>query len=113
MSNESRQRLDEYTSEASDADVRRIRGELDGMNRGPVGKVWNDVRSLWALVCDPAANWGSKAMAIGALIYLISPLDAVPDLIPIAGLADDVGVILAAVSSLCFELKKYKDKIGL
>ena len=35
-----------------------------------------------------------KAMIIGALGYLISPLDVVPDAIPIAGLADDLGVLV-------------------
>jgi uncharacterized membrane protein YkvA (DUF1232 family) len=38
-----------------------------------------------------AAN---KAMIIGALGYLISPLDVMPDAIPIAGLADDLGVLI-------------------
>lgn len=36
----------------------------------------------------------NKAMIIGALGYLISPLDVVPDAIPIAGLADDLGVLV-------------------
>jgi len=38
-----------------------------------------------------AAN---KAMIIGALGYLISPLDVVPDAIPIAGLSDDLAVLI-------------------
>ena len=38
-----------------------------------------------------AAN---KAMIIGALGYMISPLDVVPDAIPIAGLTDDLAVLL-------------------
>ena len=36
----------------------------------------------------------NKAMIIGALGYLISPVDVVPDAIPIAGLADDLGVLV-------------------
>jgi uncharacterized membrane protein YkvA (DUF1232 family) len=36
----------------------------------------------------------NKAMIIGALGYLISPLYVVPDAIPIAGLADDLGVLV-------------------
>ena len=36
----------------------------------------------------------NKALIIGALGYLISPLDVVPDAIPIAGLTDDLGVLL-------------------
>ncbi len=33
-------------------------------------------------------------MIIGALGYMISPLDVVPDAIPIAGLSDDLAVLL-------------------
>jgi len=36
----------------------------------------------------------NKAMIIGALGYMISPLDVIPDAIPIAGLSDDLAVLL-------------------
>ena len=35
-----------------------------------------------------------KAIIIGALGYMISPRDAIPDAIPIAGLTDDLAVLL-------------------
>ena len=35
-----------------------------------------------------------KAIIIGALGYMISPLDVVPDAIPIVGLGDDLAVLL-------------------
>ena len=35
-----------------------------------------------------------KAIIIGALGYMISPLDVVPDAIPIAGLSDDLAVLI-------------------
>ena len=35
-----------------------------------------------------------KAIIIGALGYLISPLDVMPDAIPIVGLADDMAVLV-------------------
>ena len=44
-----------------------------------------------------AAN---KAMIIGALGYLISPLDVMPDAIPIAGLADDLGVLIVVLKKV-------------
>ncbi len=34
-----------------------------------------------------------KAIIIGALGYMISPLDVIPDAIPIAGLTDDLAVL--------------------
>ena len=51
-----------------------------------------------------------KAIAIGALLYLIFPLDAIPDIIPALGLTDDVAVITVAISNLTkhygFRIKK-------
>lgn len=35
-----------------------------------------------------------KAMIIGALGYMISPFDVIPDAIPIVGLTDDVAVLI-------------------
>ena len=46
----------------------------------------------------------NKAMIIGALGYLISPLDVVPDAIPIAGLADDLGVLVFVLKKVCTDI---------
>lgn len=45
-----------------------------------------------------------KAIIIGALGYMISPFDVIPDAIPIAGLTDDLAVLL-------FVLKKVWDGV--
>lgn len=42
----------------------------------------------------------AKTAIIGALGYLISPIDAIPDIIPIVGLTDDIGVIAAALAAV-------------
>lgn len=39
----------------------------------------------------------AKTVIIGALAYWISPLDAIPDLMPVAGYTDDLGTLLAAL----------------
>ena len=41
-----------------------------------------------------------KAVIIGALGYLISPLDLIPDAFPIAGLTDDLTVLLYVVKKV-------------
>lgn len=35
----------------------------------------------------------AKRIVMGALVYLLSPLDAIPDLAPILGYTDDFGVL--------------------
>lgn len=93
---------------ASEADVDKIRRNLSGMNRGKIAEIWDKVMSLWKFIQDPNAPWVGKVIAIGALVYLISPIDAIPDIIPILGLTDDAGIILAAVTKLANDLKEYE-----
>lgn len=41
-----------------------------------------------------------KAIILGALGYLISPLDVVPDAIPIVGLGDDLSVLIFVLKKI-------------
>jgi uncharacterized membrane protein YkvA (DUF1232 family) len=59
-----------------------------------------------------------KAIIIGALGYLISPLDVIPDAIPIAGLTDDIAVLIYVVKKIWGEVSddvkvKAKEKMRL
>jgi uncharacterized membrane protein YkvA (DUF1232 family) len=49
------------------------------------------------LLADPRVDWWRKAVLVGALLYLASPIDLVPDFIPIAGQIDDVIVVALAL----------------
>jgi len=42
----------------------------------------------------------AKAIVVGALVYFISPIDAIPDVIPVAGYTDDVGVMAGALATV-------------
>jgi len=70
------------------------------MQKGPIKKVWFQVMNLWTVVNDQNSANKVKAIATGALLYLIFPLDAIPDIIPALGLTDDVAVITYAISNL-------------
>ena len=99
--------FNDMSNNASEADIQKIGDNLSKMNRGKVAEVWDKVMALWSFIKDPNAPWAGKAIAIGALLYLVSPIDAVPDFIPVVGLADDVGVIALAVAKLAGDMSKY------
>ena len=58
-----------------------------------------------------------KAIIIGALCYLVSPLDVIPDSIPIAGLGDDLAVLIYVLNKVWGNVSedikaKAKDKLS-
>ena len=87
--------------------IQKITEKLPSMNRGPIKEIWPKIQSLFQMVLDPKAAWTSKALAIGSLLYLVSPFDAIPDIIPVLGLTDDAAVIISVVSTLAVEVSKY------
>lgn len=66
---------------------------------------------LYYLMQSDKVSLKDKAIIIGALGYLISPIDVVPDVIPIAGLADDLAVLLYALGKVWSQVDdNLKDK---
>ena len=76
------------------------------MNKGPIKGVWGKVLNLFNIIRDPKSDVAVKAMAVGALAYLILPIDVIPDFIPLVGLTDDVGIIVYAISQIAKFTKK-------
>lgn len=87
-------------AKATDEDIVNVANKMDSMNRGPLKKIWNKVEKLWEAFRSPDTPTSYKAMIIGSLIYMVSPLDIIPDVIPVVGLVDDAGVIAFAFSRL-------------
>ena len=59
-------------------------------------------KALWlyyAAKQEGTPPW-AKVVIFGALAYFISPIDAIPDAIPVFGLTDDLAVIAAAVGTV-------------
>ncbi|MBS1570790.1 MAG: DUF1232 domain-containing protein [Bacteroidetes bacterium] len=66
-------------------------------------KMFRDVlQGRWNL------NWKSYAILGAAILYVVSPIDAIPDFIPFLGWIDDAWVIAMVVGSLVLEINAYK-----
>lgn len=61
---------------------------------------------LYYCYSDPTTPKWIKGVIVGALGYFISPLDAIPDAIPVAGYADDLGALVAAAALVAVHLKR-------
>lgn len=66
-----------------------------------------DILALYRYLKDPIISWHRKSIIIGALIYFITPIDAIPDIAPLIGYLDDLGVITALLKYLGSELIPY------
>jgi len=55
---------------------------------------------LYYALQDPEIPVWAKTVIIGALGYFILPLDAIPDLTPVVGYADDLGALAAALATV-------------
>ena len=57
------------------------------------------VKLIWRLMGDRRVNFFLKLLPVGALIYLISPIDLIPDLaLPVIGVLDDAVVLWLGTS---------------
>jgi uncharacterized membrane protein YkvA (DUF1232 family) len=60
----------------------------------------NFLKLLYRLVKDPRAPLAEKALLAGTIIYVVSPLDFLPDVIPFIGQVDDLYLIALVVLRL-------------
>jgi len=67
-------------------------------------KVVYAVLLLYYLMAEKSVSLKTKASIAAALGYFIFPLDAVPDLAPLIGYSDDLGVLLFVLSKVAGSL---------
>lgn len=52
-----------------------------------------DVVALWIAARDPRVPWYAKAAAAGVAAYALSPIDLIPDFVPVLGYLDDLIIV--------------------
>jgi uncharacterized membrane protein YkvA (DUF1232 family) len=52
-----------------------------------------DVLALWIAARDPRVPWYAKAAAGAVAAYALSPIDLIPDFIPVLGYLDDLVIV--------------------
>lgn len=109
----------EGAREVTDTDVEMVVEKADAIeerfrDNGPLRRLIDDGQLLLALVQDTWKGqyqnvpWWTLSGAAFALLYVLNPLDLIPDALPIVGVLDDAAVISACLVLLEQDLYDYR-----
>ena len=63
-------------------------------------KLKTDIPAVFLALKDKQTPWYAKILAAVVVVYALSPIDLIPDFIPVLGYVDDV-ILLPALIALC------------
>jgi len=105
--------------QVTEQDVEKVLAKSEEIRKrfetgGPLGKFVDDFKLLFAVVRDYAKGryrkipfWSIAAIVAGFL-YVLNPLDLIPDFIPLVGQIDDAAVVAACLLMVRQDLHRYK-----
>ena len=64
-----------------------------------------DAVALYYCMLDPTTPLWARAQIAAALTYFVAPIDAIPDITPFIGFADDAGILAATIIIIAANLK--------
>ncbi|MCL1477264.1 DUF1232 domain-containing protein [Marinobacter sp. M3C] len=113
-----RRQLESESDKVKQADIQRLLEKQQAVeekvkNSGKLDRFTTDIKLMFSLVRDyyngryRSIPWKSIAAIVGALIYVLNPLDLIPDLILSIGFVDDVGVVALCLKLVESDLHRY------
>lgn len=123
LSENDKEGLEEKAKKITEEDVIKVKtkfgGKLEKLKSaikeskytpGFIANLIENVQLLYKMLCDSeySISGSTKRWIVFALFYLISPVDVIPDWIPVIGYLDDALVILWVMDRLDDEITRYK-----
>lgn len=71
----------------------------DTVSRAGVQVAYGALLLLYAYKRPETSGW-AKRIVLGTIAYVLAPIDAIPDLSPLFGFTDDVGVLLFGIVNI-------------
>ncbi len=112
--------LNEGAKKITPADVEHVIGKAEKIEKkfsrgGPLGQFLSDFKDLISVVRDywsgeyRAIPYWSIAAIVFALLYVLNPLDLIPDFIPLVGYVDDALVVGVCMVMVRQDLHNYRE----
>lgn len=115
----SKQYIDEQSKDVSQEDVAKLNKKKKRLRKILSLKAFSNQKKKLKLFIEILRNyqkghyreipWRSISAITFTLLYIINPLDIVPDVLPFIGYIDDVSVFMALLSLAEKDLNQYED----
>lgn len=96
--------------------VRDVAGKLQTVGfKGNLSEFQSSVQIFIRMVRAYASGeyralpWKSLVSIIAVLIYFVSPIDLIPDFLPVIGITDDVALVVWLIKTLSEDVRKFAD----
>lgn len=114
-------RLKADAKKLTEDDIKHVMEKADDIKRtfeskGPLGRFLRDVKLMIALLRDYRNGtyrqipWYALSAIAAALLYVLSPLDFIPDVIPILGYTDDALMMSVCLLLVEQQLDEYQSR---
>jgi uncharacterized membrane protein YkvA (DUF1232 family) len=93
--------------------AKKAEGKAGALSSGPMSGVLDDLKALLRLIRAYAkgdyrkVSWESMVVVVGAVLYVVSPIDVIPDFLLGSGFLDDVGVLTFAYRRVHKEVEEF------
>ena len=111
--------FDTYTQD----DANKVMDNADRIEKivsnGSLSKFMKDVKIYFKMLSDVFSRRytrvpkGTVAAIIGTLLYVLSPVDLIPDVIPVVGYLDDAAVLTLCLKFAKHDVDEYKQVMGI
>lgn len=111
------EKFESFTSYFEDdaQEVMDNQGKIEMIAANPtLHKYLNDVKLYFQMLGDiftgkyKKVPFGTIAAIVGTLLYVLSPVDLIPDVIPVVGYLDDAAILAACLNFTRFDVEEYK-----
>ena len=114
------EQLEKGAKNVTEDDLKKVLDKRDEIEEkfkgnGPLGRFVADIKLLFSVVQDYVKGeyreipYWSIAAIVAALLYVLNPIDLIPDFIPLVGYVDDALVIAACLAMVEQDLHNYEE----